>query len=179
MEWNESYETRLADIDVQHRDIFTLIQRIYHLDNQTDRSAIRQVVVILERLTRCHFECEEILMATYDYPDSAMHMAEHSKLLVEVHGYRDKDVFSARKLALVLSNWLTSHCVLQDRQFASHVLRLRASTSAMTAANQVGGHDYASIDAANSSARFAWERATREYHEAVAKAFRDSSLRSL
>ena len=179
MEWNEEFDTGLAVIDVQHRYIFTLIQRVYHMDNRTDQSAIRQVVISLERLTRCHFECEELLMATYDYPESVIHVADHSKLLVEVQGYQDKAVFSARKLALVLSNWLTSHSMLRDRQLAAHVLQLRNSADAMTAAAHTGGHGHAAIDAANSTAWLAWENATREYRDAVANALPDTAFRSI
>jgi hemerythrin len=179
MEWNEDFDTGLPDIDVQHRYIFTLIQRIYYLDNHADQSAIRQVVIILEHLTRCHFDCEELLMATYDYPESVKHVADHSKLLVELQGYQDKAVFSARKLALVLSNWLTSHSMLRDRQLAVHVLRLRNSADAMTAAAHVESQGYAAIDATNSTAWRAWENATRAYRDAVANALPDTALRSI
>jgi hemerythrin len=66
-------------------------------------------------------------MASFGYSDLARHAAEHAKLLLEVKGYQDNTVFNARQLTLVLSNWLMSHSMQEDRPFADYVLRGRAS----------------------------------------------------
>jgi hemerythrin-like metal-binding protein len=132
MEWSEDFESGLIDIDAHHRYIFAIIERARQLDNQADRAAIRNIVVDLGRLTRFHFDCEECLMVEYNYPDSAKHLAEHKKLLNEIHSYEDNAVFSTRQLALVLSNWLISHTIMEDRQLALHVLRHRNSSADMT-----------------------------------------------
>jgi hemerythrin len=127
MEWSSDYETGLPDIDVQHRHIFTLIQHVHEGNEQLNRPGIREAIVELERVTRVHFDYEERLMVANNYPDFAKHKAEHAKLLLEVRSYRDNAVFSARKLTIVLCNWLVSHTMMQDRQLARYIRQLRAS----------------------------------------------------
>jgi hemerythrin len=131
MQWNQDFESGLSEIDTQHRAIFALVQSVEELDSNSGRSEIRQVVVELGRHARCHFECEKYLMAEYDYPKAARHIAEHDNLLLEVENYRDNVVFRPRQLALVLGNWLISHTMLEDRQLALYVQRLRTNGAYM------------------------------------------------
>lgn len=138
MEWSQDFESGLPEIDGQHRDIFALIQRV-HVGS--DRSGIREVLVELELSTRHHFDCEERLMAHYNYLDLAKHAADHAKLLLEVRGYQDNATFTPRQLNQVLCNWLMSHTMMQDRPLAKHVLQLRASAPNTIAGAEVVGGD--------------------------------------
>lgn len=124
MEWSQDFESGLPEIDGQHRQIFTLIQRV-HLG--VDRPGIRDVLVELEQSTRQHFDHEERIMVECNYPALTRHAAEHATLLREVERYRDNAVFGARQLNQVLCNWLMSHNIMEDRPLAQHVLQLRAS----------------------------------------------------
>ena len=126
MEWAEDFETGLSDIDAQHRDIFTLIQRMHAGGESVDRSSIREAIVELQQVTRSHFEYEDRLMVTCDYPDAAKHADEHAHLLLEVQGYQDNSVFTTHQLTRVLFNWLTSHIMMQDRELVRYVLQRRA-----------------------------------------------------
>ncbi len=127
MEWIEDLELGLVDMDAQHRNIYVLIQHIHTADERGNRSGISDAIVELEQVTRAHFEYEERLMVTYDYPDLVIHTAEHAKLLLEVQGYKDNAVFTTQQLARILFNWLTSHIMMVNRQLALHVLRLRTN----------------------------------------------------
>lgn len=126
MEWIEEYESGLPEIDVQHRQIFQLIQRVSALDAHNDRPGVRALVAQLEQVARHHFEQEERLMAACGYPDVASHAVDHAQLLLEVRGYQDTLAFNTRQLTLVLSNWLMSHTLMDDRPFAQYFLQLRA-----------------------------------------------------
>jgi len=130
MQWEEDYETGLPDIDVLHRPIFALIQDVSSIDERANRSGIRDIIVELERLTHAHFAREESLMIANEYPSLAEHVAEHAKLLLEVQAYQDNTAFKAPRLSRVLSNWLMSDILMEDRQLALHVLRLRAHAGA-------------------------------------------------
>jgi hemerythrin len=121
MRWSKDYESGLPDIDAQHRQMFELIKQIGTIDVNDDRSRIRELIVELERVTREHFTYEEQLMVDCDYPDLEKHAADHASLMLELVSYKENTVFGASKLALVLSNWLLSHVVMQDRPLAQHV----------------------------------------------------------
>ncbi len=135
MEWSQDFETGLADIDVQHRYIFALAQRVNQIDDAIKRVALRSIADELCRLALCHFGCEERLMTAYSYPDASRHIAEHDKLVSVVHEFEAKREYHARKLALFLCNWLVSHTMLEDRQLAEHVLKQRAQAMGMSVAD--------------------------------------------
>ena len=139
MEWSQDFESGLADIDVQHRYIFALIQRVNQLDDKLERSELREVAEELGRLALCHFGCEERLMDSYDYPESSRHIAEHRKLETVVNTFKRDDNYHAHNLALFLCNWLVSHTMLEDRQLAMHILKLRAGAMGMSVSDFVEG----------------------------------------
>jgi hemerythrin len=128
MQWSSDFEVGLPAIDVQHWHLFVLIQQIVPVDaHEEDRAAIRNVVIQLGRLARCHFDCEEWLMSTHNYPDSERHIIEHDRLAFEIEGYQDAPIFPPRKLAVILSNWLVSHTLMDDRPLALHLRTLAGS----------------------------------------------------
>jgi hemerythrin-like metal-binding protein len=139
MDWSQDFESGLADIDVQHRYIFALIQRVNQLDDRIERSELREVAVELGRLALCHFGCEERLMVAYEYPEGLRHIAEHRKLETVVQTFRRDDNYHAHNLALFLCNWLVSHTMLEDRQLAAHILKLRARAMGMSVSDLVEG----------------------------------------
>jgi hemerythrin len=121
MRWSQSYESGLPEVDVQHQEMFELIQQIGALDDANAREQISGLLDELERVSREHFAHEERLMAQYDYPDLDKNVSSHQRLLLELQGYRASTVFGARKLTLVLSNWLLSHILMEDRPLALHI----------------------------------------------------------
>lgn len=102
MDWNEDFESGLADIDVQHRYIFALIQRVSHLDDATSEDVLREIGAELSRFAICHFGCEERLMAAYKYPDANRHRSEHEKLLDVVREFERGGEYNAHHLAMFL-----------------------------------------------------------------------------
>ena|ERR1039457_1825673 len=129
MQWSSDLEVGLPAIDVQHWHLFVIIQQIVPIDaHDEDRAAIRNVVIQLGRLARCHFDCEEWLMSTHNYPDSERHIIEHDRLAFEIDGYQDAPIFPPRKLAAILNNWLVSHTLMDDRPLALHLRTLAGST---------------------------------------------------
>ena len=132
MEWTEDFESGLADIDVQHRYIFALIQRIVDLQVGTMNSQDRFILEEIVRFARCHFACEERLMAAYEYPDSAKHVAEHAQLVLELKKYQESETVDPHRLSLFLCNWIVAHTLQEDRELAAHVLRVRAAIMGMT-----------------------------------------------
>ena len=139
MEWSQDFESGLADIDVQHRYIFALIQRVNQLDDRVERTELREVADELARLAMCHFGCEERLMVSYDYPQASRHQAEHAKLIDMAGTFQRKDDYQARPMAMFLCNWMVSHTMLEDRQLALHVLKVRANALGMSVSDLVEG----------------------------------------
>jgi hemerythrin len=138
MQWNKDFESGLADIDVQHRYIFALIQRVNELTDGENAEELREIAAELGRLAICHFGCEERLMAAYRYPGADRHHLEHEKLLDVVREFQRGSDYNAHHLALFICNWLVSHTMLEDRKLAHHVLVLRAKAMGMSVEEFVG-----------------------------------------
>ncbi len=126
MEWNESFESGLADIDVQHRYLYALIERVNELHDGIALPENRALGSELVSFAMCHFACEEQLMTAYGYPGISKHVQEHAKLLLEVRRYQDTEVLRPRELGLFLCNWVVAHTLLEDRALGQHVIQRRA-----------------------------------------------------
>ena len=126
MEWNESFESGLADIDVQHRYLFMLIKRVNDLQDEILAPSNRALIDEVASFATCHFACEERLMAAYRYQSISKHVDEHAKLLSEMHKYQDTEVLRPRQFSLFLCDWIVAHTLFEDRALAAHVIRRRA-----------------------------------------------------
>ena len=126
MLWNQDFETGLPELDAQHHRVFERIQQLSALSSHADRPKIHSLLEDIERLAQRHFASEERLMADVGYPEASRHAQEHRQLLREMEGYRENEVFSGRQLTLVLTNWLVSHTMMQDRRLAIFVLEQEA-----------------------------------------------------
>jgi len=133
MDWSEDFETGLADIDVQHRVIFALAQRIEELEERGDTDALLEVAIVEAfRFARAHFGCEEQLMLAYDYAGIAQHRAEHASLLQEIAALVERQDANPREIILFTCKWLMSHSLLEDRCLAQHILKTRAEALGLT-----------------------------------------------
>jgi hemerythrin len=139
VEWNESFESGLADIDVQHRYLFALIKRVHELQNEILLPQNRPVIDELTSYAMCHFACEERLMAAYGYRNVSKHVDEHGKLLFELRKYQDTEVVRPKQLSLFLCNWIVAHTLLEDRVLAAHVLQRRADVLGVSVEQYVTG----------------------------------------
>jgi hemerythrin len=127
VEWNEGFESGLADIDVQHRYIFALITRVKDLDRHVLLPKNRPLIDEIASYAMCHFACEEQLMAAYSYQGTPRHVDEHAKLLFEVRRFQRSEQFQPKEFCLFLCNWVVEHTLLEDRALAAHVMRRRAA----------------------------------------------------
>ena len=139
MEWNESFESGLADIDVQHRYLFALIKRVNELQDELLLPQNRPIIGELASFAMCHFACEERLMAAYSYPRVSRHVDEHGKLLSELRKFQDPEVVRPRQLSLFLCNWVVAHTLLEDRALAAHVIQRRADVLGVSVEQYAAG----------------------------------------
>jgi hemerythrin len=126
VQWNEDYESGLSDIDVQHRYIMGLTNRVKSLQDAISSPEYRLLIDELASVAMCHFSCEEQIMLAYDYGETSKHVREHTKLLLEVRKYQKSEIIEPKQLFLFVGNWFVSHTLLEDRALAAHVIQRRA-----------------------------------------------------
>lgn len=119
-----NFDIGIAEIDLQHRQINKLLQR---LKLSTDKQYAYAASAILGELvmqTRIHFAVEESLMRLLSFPDTDAHVAEHRRLMEHFEKFRkrDQDFDVADELTEFIQTWLLGHIDNYDRKFVAHFI---------------------------------------------------------
>jgi len=128
VEWCESKNLHIVELDGQHKVIADTINKLYHFlllpeDGETNLE-IREFMALLIEETESHFLCEERYMEECNYPDLKEHRREHLMLKAELKEY-SREVIKGKvklnkKVLQALKNWLVSHIMCSDKDFAKH-----------------------------------------------------------
>jgi hemerythrin-like metal-binding protein len=125
LEWKEEYATGIEDVDVEHKDLIDVINRLHELLLADD--ARLTVPAFFARLidgVSAHFALEERIMGESAYPDLVAHRADHERLLDEirdlVEAFAQAEEVDSVDLAMRLEPWFSQH-------FATHDLRLHTT----------------------------------------------------
>ena len=123
--WNESLALGIPEIDEQHRNFLDLIGAVCQgLKSYQAIPCIEEVVAELDAYTRCHFADEEALMEQHGFPGLPSHRASHAHFTTQVRDLGEQLAKGERvSLAVLhlLSDWLTFHISLADRQFVNFI----------------------------------------------------------
>lgn len=126
MEWSGEFETGLAEIDVQHRYFFQLIERANEVRIGADSKGQSSLLNELLGYASCHFGYETALMRVYEYPGRVQHVTEHEQILSQVKSFLSEDNANFHKVTMLLFNWFAAHSTLEDRALAKYVVDCRA-----------------------------------------------------
>jgi hemerythrin len=122
MEWNESYSVKVAEIDVQHKHLIDLINRLFEAMSVGKGSEVMgSILNDLIDYTKNHFANEEKLMKSFNYPQSVTHKLEHDTLtnqVIDLQGEfaSGKSMISV-KVMNFLKDWLKNHILQVDKKF--------------------------------------------------------------
>lgn len=122
MIWSDNFLTGIADIDAQHQELIGIINRLH--DAVQSGSEMKANIAILEHLAEYaqrHFDREEALMESADFPGLNDHKAQHHVARSTVHHFRN-DYLEGRivlnnDLLQFLKTWLTEHILGSDLQY--------------------------------------------------------------
>ncbi len=134
IEWQDSYSVDHPQLDQQHR---TLVQMVNDLHAAMSAGQVQQALGgILDKLvgyTVQHFRTEEQLMAQAGYPYLESHRKLHADLTNKALEFQKSFQSGATainaRLASFLREWLTTHILQQDRQYAPFVGKRKTAAS--------------------------------------------------
>lgn len=122
--WKKSYEIGIEDIDLQHRHLVGIINKLS--DAMMAQKGYMTVPHILEELVdyaQLHFTTEERAMEKVGYPDLRKHQEEHLKLTDGVLQFREhfsqEHNVKPSEVLDYLCDWLKNHIVVNDKDFGS------------------------------------------------------------
>lgn len=146
--WDDTYSIGIAEIDQQHRTMFSLVQGL-HESVLAGRSASHVEPTLSELLQYCehHFTAEESLMSVHQFPELANHRSEHRLITSQVNLFLEEQ--RANKPGLVndlleyLEDWIGIHILQHDMKYRDHLMHMwgvqfRAPANSATGAENHG-----------------------------------------
>jgi len=122
-QWKDSMAVDIDEIDQQHMQLVSLIDDLYNaMAKGQAKDELDHIFNELFDYTKTHFFTEEKLMFVYQYDKYQEHKKEHENFVEEIKKRKaefDKgDYKTSVKLANYLKEWLTSHIMETDQQYA-------------------------------------------------------------
>ncbi len=121
--WREEYETGIAEIDRQHRQLVRILEDLHTAMSQNKgREVLGNTLRHLAVYTATHFRTEEGLMQRENFPGLADHQRKHRKLMAEITNVQNN--WDSGKLSITpetlsfLWRWLQNHILEDDMAYA-------------------------------------------------------------
>jgi hemerythrin len=122
MEWSDSLDIGIDEINRQHQTLLHLVNELYHLLNHNyGLNSIKRVVQGLIDYTANHFTYEETLFDQIDYSQAQHHREKHQHLVQEVLEFQkrvERGEEIGDELMSFLKNWLTQHIMREDKAYS-------------------------------------------------------------
>lgn len=125
--WNDKLNLGVDAMDDEHKILVSKINfLVVQLEAQyekKDKISLYNAFKDLAAYTHEHFAHEEKFMASINYPQLNSHKKIHEKLLAQVGKYGaqiENGTLDDQKLISFLRNWLISHIMGVDMQYAGH-----------------------------------------------------------
>jgi hemerythrin len=120
LQWSSALSMGVPDLDAQHRELFTRVDRLLDSMLRGDRTEARQLAMFLREHVVLHFAAEEQLMHDLGYPEAGDHQAEHRAFaasMVELDSAmadRGATAELVLRLEREVSAWLRDHVYVAD-----------------------------------------------------------------
>lgn len=114
LDWKEDYETGVAEVDQEHREIVDLVNDAYaRLSAGQSKDTVSRCLGDIYARISAHFALEERLMRSVGYDEYDPHKTDHERLLDELRDFMDEyDAVAAFDPVLfgrILSDWFAIH----------------------------------------------------------------------
>lgn len=120
MEWRREFETGIAEVDHEHRELVDLINQLHEgMRAGSGEDQVRRFLGEVFARISAHFALEETVMRKHRYDEYAAHKAEHEALLDEIRDIMDDFEGGAyadaeQALATAVRDWFVNHFKTKD-----------------------------------------------------------------
>lgn len=132
IQWRSKFEIGVRQIDEEHKHLALLVNDFYDLHRS--RATSGNLFTLFNELVRyveTHFQHEEELMASSDYPMLLEHKAMHFELAQAIFSLNEKYSKGQGKITdetmEFLKKWLLDHIVEQDMRIGEHIKKKKLS----------------------------------------------------
>lgn len=119
--WNESLETGIIELDIQHRNLFNIFKILRDaIENKKSSLVIKYILEEVERYGAYHIDAEESILRKY-HVLSEEHYRQHEDFKKIVGEFKEKyitthDQILAEEISVYLYNWVTNHIMKIDME---------------------------------------------------------------
>ncbi len=122
--WNDDYNLGIDSIDIQHKHLFEIANRIFSLKESSKvKEEIRVILYELSDYTQKHFEDEEAYMLEIGFPELEDHKQLHKKIVDLVASILDNnhrlDTIQT-KMRVIAKRALIEHILHEDMKIQEY-----------------------------------------------------------
>eukprot|EP01012_Entosiphon_sulcatum_P022791 TRINITY_DN27774_c0_g1_i1.p1 TRINITY_DN27774_c0_g1~~TRINITY_DN27774_c0_g1_i1.p1 ORF type:complete len:770 (+),score=72.43 TRINITY_DN27774_c0_g1_i1:73-2382(+) len=141
IEWSEEYSVHIPLIDTQHQHLFHMIEDLRQsILLKHDGAHISRVLKGLTNYCVEHFESEELLMQSVNYPGLSAHQAVHQEFtdncIAWIHAFSN-GTLEVEQMLGYLVKWLVTHILHNDKEIASYCLHAAIDTAGIISIRDV------------------------------------------
>ena len=120
IEWRKDFETGVADVDHEHRELIDLINQLHsELGSETGSAPVEAFLGEVFARISAHFALEESIMRKHGYDQYAEHKTDHEKLLDDIRDIMDdygsgKYMDYEAALSDAVRDWFVDHFKTKD-----------------------------------------------------------------
>ncbi len=125
--WDEKYNIGIASIDLQHKNLFLMANRLYEaMQRGAENDILGEILVETVEHISQHFSLEESYMEQHQYPTYEQHTKEHNAIREKAMDLFDdfgkgENTLSVDVLTF-LRDWLQAHILASDAQYATYLI---------------------------------------------------------
>ena len=122
VDWAEKYSIGSEEIDNQHKNILSLINKLYlsFTEGKAD-DVIEDILNEMVQYTDYHFKTEESYFEKFNYSDYSTHIEEHLFFINQVLNFRDdfkkESITITYDIMNFLRDWLIKHIQGSDKKY--------------------------------------------------------------
>lgn len=116
IEWRKEFETGIAGVDHEHRELVALINALaVEIEAGAERERVQEFLGEVFARIAAHFALEESIMRKFAYDEYAAHKAEHEALLDSIRDIMDAGQTGYREhLSSAVGDWFVNHFKSKD-----------------------------------------------------------------
>jgi hemerythrin len=136
VKWQKKYETGIEMIDTQHRYLFALTNELYGaclISSDMARETFIKAAHAAVNYVKEHFSAEEKILEAVHYPKLLQHKKQHEvfikKVLESSRNFTSISTNVAYDFARFLRDWITSHIMVDDKEYALYISKTASQRS--------------------------------------------------
>ncbi len=127
--WTDSYNLNIKEIDQQHQKLAEMINDFYEqITQKSNKELISDLIHKMKEYAKVHFATEEKLLHQSNYKDLMEHKIKHQAFIDKVSDletrYDSGKMILSFEITNFLKDWLITHIQKEDKAYVSSVMQL-------------------------------------------------------